>query len=248
MPEPLPLRKLKLVLGLLGTLFLASLIGVFGFLPPIPENPAYHHFAPSTVFTTQIPNGLNVLTNIPFAIVGCYGLILCVRSRPKIASWSWALFFAGVGLTAAGSAYYHWKPDDARLVWDRMPMTIAFTGLFSGMLSELIDPKVERYLLAPLFVAGILSVLYGYIAEDLRAYGLIQFFPLVALSLLLPIIPERYDRGHLLCYALLFYVAAKAFELNDQETFLLTGIGGHPIKHLLASCSTFCILLRLGKR
>ena len=31
-------------------------------------------------------------------------------------------------LTAVGSSYYHLAPDNERLFWDRLPMTIAFSS------------------------------------------------------------------------------------------------------------------------
>lgn len=37
--------------------------------------------------------------------------------------WSWTLFFAGVTAVAFGSSYYHLKPNDATLVWDRLPVS-----------------------------------------------------------------------------------------------------------------------------
>ena len=37
--------------------------------------------------------------------------------------------FAGVALTGFGSTYYHLQPDNPRLVWDRLPMTLGFMGL-----------------------------------------------------------------------------------------------------------------------
>ena len=39
--------------------------------------------------------------------------------------WGWACFYGGVTATAFGSAYYHLKPDDARLVWDRLSRSSA---------------------------------------------------------------------------------------------------------------------------
>lgn len=45
----------------------------------------------------------------------------------------WTAFFLGVASTAFGSAYYHLKPDDARLVWDRLPVRVfqlSFAGIF----------------------------------------------------------------------------------------------------------------------
>jgi hypothetical protein len=37
--------------------------------------------------------------------------------------WSWTLFFAGVTAVGFGSSYYHLNPNDATLVWDRLPVS-----------------------------------------------------------------------------------------------------------------------------
>lgn len=36
----------------------------------------------------------------------------------------WAAFFVGITATSFGSAYYHLNPNDARLVWDRLPVCL----------------------------------------------------------------------------------------------------------------------------
>jgi hypothetical protein len=38
--------------------------------------------------------------------------------------WGWALFYAGTAGVAFGSAYYHLKPDDDRVIWDTLPVSI----------------------------------------------------------------------------------------------------------------------------
>ena len=35
----------------------------------------------------------------------------------------WSAFFIGIMSTSFGSAYYHLKPNDASLVWDRLPVS-----------------------------------------------------------------------------------------------------------------------------
>lgn len=37
--------------------------------------------------------------------------------------WGWACFFIGVAAVGVGSSYYHLEPNDARLVWDRLPVS-----------------------------------------------------------------------------------------------------------------------------
>jgi hypothetical protein len=43
--------------------------------------------------------------------------------------WSWTLFFAGVTAVGFGSSYYHLNPNDATLVWDRLPVSF-FSSLY----------------------------------------------------------------------------------------------------------------------
>ena len=235
----------KLATILLLLLLGASLIVLFGFVPPIPQDLAYHRFAPTSVEITGIPNTWNVITNLPFAVVGLLGLLFCSRTPHLAATGSWKLFFAGVTLTSIGSAYYHWQPTSATLVWDRLPMTIAFTSLFSALLSEQFSDILERFILVPMVVLGLSSVLYWQQTNDLRFYAMVQFFPLVALPITSCIIPLRDGSGRYLYQALAAYALAKIFETYDQQTWKLLGFSGHAIKHLLSGYSTFCLLLML---
>ena len=40
-----------------------------------------------------------------------------------------ARLFCGSGADGGGSSWYHWQPDDAGLLWDRLGMTVAFAGM-----------------------------------------------------------------------------------------------------------------------
>lgn len=238
----------KLAIILLLLLLGACLIVLFGFVPPIPQDLAYHRFAPTSVEITGIPNTWNVMTNLPFAVIGLLGLLFCSRTPHLVATASWKLFFAGVTLTSIGSAYYHWQPTSATLIWDRLPMTIAFTSLFSALLSEQFRDTLERFILVPMVVLGLSSVLYWQQTNDLRFYAMVQFFPLVALPMTSCIIPFRDGSGRYLYQALAAYVLAKVFETCDQQTWKLLGFSGHAIKHLLVGYSTFCLFLMLKNR
>jgi hypothetical protein len=37
---------------------------------------------------------------------------------------AWAFYFAGNAAAGFGSAYYHLKPDDERIIWDRLPVFV----------------------------------------------------------------------------------------------------------------------------
>lgn len=41
--------------------------------------------------------------------------------------WGWALFYAGIAVLAFGSAYYHLKPNDSRVTWDTLPVSISIS-------------------------------------------------------------------------------------------------------------------------
>ena len=97
----------------------------------------------------------NVVSNLPFLVFGLMGLQL-LRRRPEEARAAWATLFAGSVLTAFGSAWYHANPNDTTLIWDRLPIGIAFMGFFTALLIEHLDGsarRIARGLLVPLVIA-----------------------------------------------------------------------------------------------
>src|ERR1700753_3465149 len=111
---------------------------------------SYHSFADRSSFL-GIPNFGDVVSNLPFAVVGVWGLFFLFHSRlnPKQGRfidqreiWPYSFVFAGLLLTAFGSSYYHLSPNNARLVWDRLPMTITFMSLVAAVIVERIDLRL----------------------------------------------------------------------------------------------------------
>ena len=146
----------------------ASVIAVLS-QPAIAQDPAYHVMADRRPLL-GIPNALNVLSNIPFAVAGVLGLLAVFSPRPGARPfsdpwerWPYAALFAGTALTTAGSAYYHLAPDNARLVWDRLPMTVGFMGLLTAVVAERASLTLGRRLFVPLLVFGAGSVAYWYL-------------------------------------------------------------------------------------
>lgn len=238
---------------------------------PIPQPESYHQFA-DTRTLYRIPNALNVLSNVPFFLVGWMGLAFLrrgptrdpdgpfrpgahtafesLRERP-----AYVLFFAGILLTAFGSAYYHLKPTTTRLFWDRLPMAVAFMALFSAMIAERISIYWSRMLLLPLVFAGVASVVMWRISEDagrgdLRIYLFVQLFPMLSLPLMLLLFPPRYSRGAELFVVVLLYAAAKAIEHFDAQIWSLASrtVSGHTLKHLVAALAAWLVLDMLKKR
>jgi hypothetical protein len=246
---------------LIGALAIASII-VLGYMPPLPQPQSYHHFADDRTLL-GVPNCLNVVSNLPFLIVGAWGLWFVARGSygpgepfiQRIERWPFVLLFLGIGLTGFGSAYYHLQPDNDRLVWDRLPMSLAFMSLFAAVLAERIDVKLGVGLLLPFVALGVGSVLYWHVTEqqgrgDLRPYYFAQFYPMLALPLLLLLLPPRYTRTGDLVIALGWYVLAKACEHPGDAAIYALGhvISGHTLKHLAAAAGAYWVLRMLQKR
>ncbi len=157
----------EMVVGLLA---LGSFLPLL-FIPPIPQDPAYHQFADlETVW--GIPNFLNVVTSLSFVAVGLLGLVSGRIHQLTVAPWSWRTLFGAVALVGFGSAYYHWAPSHWTLVWDRLPMAVGFMALFVALLSENVNPKLETILLVPMCLLAIFSVVYWHFTDDLEVLHL----------------------------------------------------------------------------
>lgn len=235
----------------------ACIVAVF-LVPRIPQPAGYADFADKRSLL-GIPNFGDVASNLAFLAAGLFGIVTAVRRRDhfrdsrEIAAW--LVLFAGVTLTAFGSAYYHLLPNNERLVWDRLPMTLGFMGLFAALLGERINVRLGTWLLPVLLAAGIGSVVYWIWTEhqglgDLRPYGFIQFYPLLAILLLLWLFPPRYSRGYDYLIAFGFYAAAKILELADKPVFALTShtVSGHTLKHISAAVGGYWLARMIAHR
>ena len=218
------------------------------FIPVIPQDPSYHKFADDRTFWS-IPNGFNVISNIPLFIVGLFGLIFCVKHPATAGIWSWRIFFGAVTFISAGSAYYHWAPNNWTLFWDRLPMVIGFMALFVSLLSEFIHHRFEAILLIPMCMLGIASVIYWNFTDDLRFYAWVQFFPLLYISIVSLIYRERSACQSYLFAALGLYILAKVAEVFDKSFFSMTHqyFSGHSLKHLFSIFAVYSLYLRLRR-
>ncbi len=129
-------------------------------------------------------------------------------------------------------------------------MTIGFMGLFAALLGEYVHVSLTRYLLLPLILIGISSVLVWYGYDDLRLYAWVQFMPLLVIPAMLCLYRKSYSHSHLLVLALFCYVIAKLLEAFDAEifAFLQNEIAGHAIKHVFAAIGSAMILWMLRVR
>ncbi|KAI9103640.1 hypothetical protein K1719_023263 [Acacia pycnantha] len=205
--------------------------------PRIPQPQNYHDFADKRKFF-GIPNAPDVISNFPFLVIGLIGLRLCNHGNYfKISSqgerWGWMSFYVGMISVAFGSSYYHLKPNDDRLVWDRLPMTVGAASILAIFIIERIDEKKGTML-----------------HQDLRLYGLFQFVPCIAIALIGILVPSKYTHSTYWLWAAGFYLLARMGEATDRVTFKLTfhTVSGHTIKHLSAFMIPVVLALMLAKR
>ena len=235
----------------------AAIIAVFIFVAPVPQDLAYHNFS-DTRMLFGIDNFWNVSSNLPFLLVGAAGLFYVHRHSDAVCvsglETAYRVFFIGILLTAFGSGYYHLAPGNNALIWDRLPMTIGFAGLFSIIVGEFVSVRAGRRLLLPLLVVGLASVEYWAWTEtrgagDLRPYAIVQFLPM----LLIPVILLSYrpvtGTARYFWWMFVFYFAAKLFEQFDAAIFAVGHlISGHSLKHIAAALTPAVFLYALTLR
>lgn len=136
------------------------------FVPPIPQDPAYHDFADQRVWL-GIERFADVASNLAFLLAGGFGLwgVAGARSGKLFDDRSdavpYRVFFIGVLLIGAGSSYYHASPDNERLLWDRLAMSIAFMAFLSAVI-------VDLTWALPIGIAlGIASLVYWHWSESI---------------------------------------------------------------------------------
>ena len=127
-------------------------------------------------------------------------------------------------------------------------------GLLDAMIAERVGVRAALRLLGPLVALAALSVGYWALTEqrgagDLRPYALVQFYPLVAIPLMIWLLPPRYTGSAGLLAAAGIYALAKLPELADAWILSATRVvSGHTLKHVLAALAGYWVLRMLRDR
>nr|VDD19973.1 unnamed protein product [Brassica rapa] len=247
---------------LVGSLLICWLILMF-FTPKVPLHSFRHHvFADKRNFMAGVPNTLNVMTNFPFLIIGVLGFVLCLGGSffnisLKGEIWGWTLFYASVSSLAFGSAYYHLKPDDNRIVWDTLPILIAYSSLFSSFLVERAGERVGLSCLVLLLFISVFSVAYarqvqieviicvlvdGRVFNDLRLCLTFQLIPCLVIPVMTVLLPPKYTHSRFWLLATAAHAVSKIEGLADSKIYNFNGytISGHSLGHL---CSALAMVL-----
>ncbi len=242
-----------------GVLAIVALIAPWlagWFLPSFAQPQSFHDYADQRVWL-GLPHAADVLSNLPFLVVGAIGLHFVLRGwrtngnafSDQRAAWPYALLFAGVVLTAFGSAWYHAQPNDTTLLWDRLPMALAFAGLVAGILT---DRAAQRSfgLLVAFATVGAGTVLYWTASGNLVPYLAMQAGFIGTALIATACIASRYTHANRIYAAAGLYAAAILFERLDHQVYArLEGwISGHTLKHLFACAAILSILSMLRAR
>ena len=241
----------------LPTIVVVGTIAILAVHGRIAQPAHYHEFADRSVIS-GIHHAADVLSNTGFAVVAIWGWLTLYPKRCDdrlCAGWpGYRLFLVGLFLTAFGSAFYHLAPDNARLVWDRLPIALVCAGLLVGVRGDVrpgSKTQIEAFALGTYAIACV--VWWAWTdrngADDLRPYLLLQGLPLVLIPLWQAIYrAPRADRV-IFAIAMLLYVLAKVAEVFDHDIAAALGfISGHTIKHLVATAAAAAVVWGLVRR
>lgn len=239
---------------------LGAAVALYGLLRlmwgPLPQDPAYHLLADTRTCLGFIPRAGDVLSNLAILAAGLLGLAL--RPRMTVAAEERTavnVLVAAAILTAFGSAYYHWAPSNATLVWDRLPIAIVLGSLLALVLADRVHPLYARDALWPLTVFSAASAILWGVSEamgrgDVLLYLIVRVGTGAAIVLLLLLRSSRHTATAWLVAAILAEVAMAILERSDHEIFRLTGgwVSGHNLKHVAAGAALACVFAWLRVR
>ena len=233
---------------LLGAAALFAL-AVWG--PALPASEHQHAFADQRAWL-GIPCALDVLSNLPFALAGVWGLVVLrrVAGIDSASRWLVALFFAGLLCTAAGSMLYHGQPHDAGLRWDRLGMVLPFAGLLGLAATSRVSARAGWAAAGGVLLAGPLAVVWWAHTGNLLPWAVVQLGGMLVV-LALACLPRRDGALAVHLGAVIgLYAVAKLFEAADHAVFDATyqAVSGHSLKHLFAAGAAWPVLVALAAR
>lgn len=248
-PNPFRYRPAGLSRAEVALLGLAAFLLALACLGPVlPASAHQHDFADQRVLW-GIPCALDVLSNLPFAAAGVWGLWLLRRAGPRaIDATSGAcanLFFAGLVCTAAGSSLYHVLPNDASLLWDRLGMVLPFAGLLGLAAAGRASGRAGWAAAGAVLLAGAAAVPWWARTGNLMPWAVVQIGGMLVV-IVLALLPRRAGTlGVHLGAVIAMYALAKLFEAADHAVFDATAqwVSGHSLKHVLAAGAAWPVLM-----
>ena len=263
MPIPRTRRRLsRREAWLLGA---SAVLLVLGLAAPDMTGPGAGSVPLSDIRTFMgLPNAIDVLSNLPFLLVGIVGLYRLHRlershehGHAAVVAYgelpgstldcAW-LFFAGLVLVAAGSAFYHLQPDDVlRLAGDRAAVAVAFAGVVGLAVSDRVSQRAGWPAACIALAAGLLAVAVFHETGNVTPWAVVQFggMALVLWMASMRAVSGGTRRMQLkLVWIIAAYALAKVLELADGAVYELTQhlVSGHSLKHVAAALAALPVL------
>lgn len=230
-----------------GMAFLFTLALV---LPGMAQPEHYHAFADRRAWGA-LPHAADVLSNLGFVLAALAGFVALWRADlcrlRGTARALCALFFAGLLCSAAGSAVYHWAPQNASLVWDRLGMSVAFAGLLGLAVQTRIDDISARLATMVMLLAAPASIWVWAQTSNVLPWVLVQAGGMLMVLWLAFVSPRRHALPVELGWVIGLYALAKLLEISDSDVFDVSGhlISGHSLKHWVAAAAAWPVLRAL---
>lgn len=214
---------------------------------PLADRAEYFNFADKRSIAF-IQNIGDVLSNLPFLFIGLWGLWVIRQNKVLGKNYFFALNTIAIGtiLTCFGSIYFHLNPTRETLFWDRLPMTLGFSGLiiliFTDRFNQKVSLKLNILFFIFIFISSMTVVGWNNELLTLRPYLLVQLGSLLFSFLALILTPSNVIKNTYLLIAIAFYILAKITEIYDLEIFnRLSFVSGHSLKHLLAAAAIYTV-------
>lgn len=195
-----------------------------------------------------IPNAIDVLSNAPLSLAGLLGLLtLHGRMLQGATRTALRMFFTGLLVTGFGSAWYHWAPDAAGLVADRLGMAVTFAGALALAVADRVGQAPARPTLWVTFMAAVLSAVLPFTHGNVLPWAVVQFGGVALIVWAAWQRPASGAMGVRIGVLIAWYALAKALELGDVAVFHATGdmVSGHSLKHLAAALAAWPVLSAL---
>lgn len=196
-----------------------------------------------------IPNALDVLSNLPFALLGLWGLwqVRRVGALPGATRAAGTVFFVGLLLTCAGSSFYHWAPDVWGLALDRAGMAVAFAGVLGLAAAERVSLRAAPWLCGGVMGAGVLSIGLHYATGVVAPWAVVQFGGMAVVLWAANQPAQPGALGIRWGVLIAIYALAKLLELGDAAVFQATQgvVSGHSLKHAAASLAAWPVIFAL---
>ncbi|UXC16717.1 MULTISPECIES: hypothetical protein [Comamonas] len=232
--------------------FYAAMLALACLGPYVPQAAHYHDFADQRPLL-GLANAADVLSNLPFLLVGIWGLLASVKTpadtlRSQGAQPWLLLVFGGLVLTAVGSSYYHLLPGDVRVFWDRMGMVPVFAGVLGLALQSQLNARAAWLTALAVLLGGPLALWIWLQTGQLLPWAVLQGAGMVLLVVVALWQQRSPPAAPLIRWPLAavvaWYALAKLFELGDAAVWAGSGhlVAGHALKHLAAALALVPLL------